>query len=315
MTLESLPVPPAALAAVVITLLRPRAARKGIVLHLDLADPNLPGHVLGDPLRLRQVLVNLVGNAIKFTDSGEVTVGLRWESELVLAVRDTGIGMTDEQVARLFQPFTQADETTTRRFGGTGLGLTITKRLVETMGGTIEVQSQQGAGSEFRVRLPLAAGPARDTAADATRAGEVVAQPAARTDNVPRLSGRVLLAEDAPDTQRLLAGVLGRAGLDVACVTTGRAAVERALAERFELILMDMQMPDLDGYAATAELRSRGVTLPIIALTAHAMSGDRERCLAAGCTDYLTKPLDRAALLSRLTAHLTPQVSSHPRAA
>ena len=333
MTLEAIACDPAQVLGDVVAMMRQRAADKGIALRLDVETP-LPRQIIADPLRLRQVLVNLVGNAIKFTEAGEVGVRAMCDcrdgadcntdptAALQIAVRDTGIGMTPAQVTRLFRPFSQADETMTRRFGGTGLGLTITQRLVHLMGGEIEVQSEAGMGSTFTLTLPVvpvaldAAPFAEDhpaTGAAAARADGVGVAPTANLTG-----GRILLAEDTPDTQRLVALLLRRAGADVTIVSTGREAMTAAEAQPFDVILMDMQMPQVDGYTAAAALRRGGVKTPIIAVTAHAMAGDRERCLAAGCTDYLTKPIDRAELLRRVASYLRPGGRGHtsdPRAA
>jgi signal transduction histidine kinase/CheY-like chemotaxis protein len=295
---ECLPCAPAAVCAEVATLMRPRAEARGLELRLD-APADTP-RVMTDPLRLRQVLLNLVGNAVKFTDRGSVTLRVRHAPEdggrwrLTFEVADTGIGMAPDQIARLFRPFSQADGSMSRRFGGTGLGLMISKRLTEAMGGTVRVRSEPRVGSTFMVTLPARAAP--EHAAPAPAAAPAPPGPA-------RLVGRVLLAEDGPDNQRLISAILTRGGADVTVVGDGRAAVEAARASAAEgrpyaLVLMDMQMPELDGYGAAGALRREGWSGPIVALTAHAMAGDRERCLNAGCDDYLTKPVDRAVLLT-----------------
>jgi CheY-like chemotaxis protein len=274
----------------------------------------------GDPMRLRQVLVNLVGNAIKFTEAGEVSIAVACEaaagaaggSELRIEVRDTGVGMTAAQLARIFRPFTQADESTTRKFGGTGLGLSISSRLIALMGGTIAVESEPGQGSAFHVRLPVVDSNAKLSALTSSTLPppspitQQADSPAARgeADTAIPAGTRILLVEDSPDMQRLLSMLLRRAGMDVTLAANGRVAIERATAETFDVILMDMQMPEVDGYCATTELRRRGATVPIIALTAHAMSGDREKCLAAGCSDYLTKPVEPADLIRVIARHL-----------
>lgn len=215
--------------------------------------------------------------------------------------------MTPEQIERVFQPFTQADSATTRRFGGTGLGLTICQRLAQLMGGDITIQSAAGQGSSFRFRVPV-------TAADAVKlrlhspAGTTAAEvgPAAPVTDLSNV--RILLAEDGVDNQKLISMVLQRVGADITLAGDGRVAMELALRKRaeddpFDVILMDMQMPVMDGYEATRALRAAGYTLPIIALTAHAMSGDRERTLAAGCDDFATKPIDRRKLLELIAGY------------
>ncbi len=305
MEIERIQVAPAEFAAEVVDLMGMRAHGKGLTLDV-VCRGELPATIATDPTRLRQILLNLIGNAIKFTEHGgvrlEVFLAAHDGTQGMLGFRvvDTGIGMTEDQVAALFRPFTQADTSTTRRFGGTGLGLTISRRFAQMLGGDIDLHSVPGVGSTFTVtvatgdltRVPI------EAAAYLGRSARGGARPTAR-DEAPTLSGRILLAEDGPDNQRLIAHVLRRAGADVTVVADGRQAVDRVLAESagFDLVLMDMQMPELDGYAATQELRERGCQVPVVALTAHAMTGDRERCLLAGCNGYATKPIDRNALI------------------
>ncbi|QDV07718.1 Autoinducer 2 sensor kinase/phosphatase LuxQ [Planctomycetes bacterium Poly30] len=290
----------------VFELLAVRAREKGVDLVMERNGP-LPVAIESDPSRLRQILVNLAGNALKFTDEGCVTLRASWQPEavggkLVFEVQDTGIGMTDEQLGRIFRPFGQADSSTTRNFGGTGLGLTISSRLAELLGGTIEARSEAGVGSTFALALRVdesveiqqGAGPR------APREAAAPAAPSIRLDGL-----RILLAEDGRDNQRLITRVLTRAGAEVEVCGDGIAAVEaagygsgvQAGSLGFDVILMDMQMPRLDGYGAARRLRQRGCAVPIVALTANAMSGDRELCLEAGCDDYLTKPLRFADLV------------------
>ncbi|MCC6669993.1 MAG: response regulator [Planctomycetes bacterium] len=294
--------------------LGPRAAEKQLELRCEVT-PEVPDTVRTDPQRLRQMLLHLVGNAIKFTPQGEVRVlaggqrdarGALW---LRIEVRDTGIGIEPEALSSLFAPFWQADISTSRRNGGTGVGLAICKRLCERLGGDIQATSAPGKGSTFVLRLPTTA-EAPDASVAAGEAQE--ARPAtagARPAPVQVLTGRVLYAEDAPDNQRLVSSILRKAGLEVDIAENGRLAIERArqaVAEGkpYDLILMDIQMPELDGCAATRWLRSNGFALPIVALTAHAMESDRERCMAAGCTDYATKPIGRERLVSLVRNHL-----------
>ncbi len=282
-------------------LMQVQASSRGLRLELDLA-PDLPAFVSTDPTRLRQVLVNLVGNAVRFTDSGAVTIAavravVEAEPGLEIEVRDTGIGMSEEQIGRIFEPFTQADATTTRTRGGTGLGLAICVRLVDLMGGQLAVRSAPGRGSAFRVRLPV--GPVSGDAL--TRATPLPAGVRVR----PEPGTRVLVAEDGPDNQRLLRAILERAGCEVDVAEDGEVVLEKVAAAGggYEVILMDMQMPRRDGYEATRELRSRGYKGPIIALTAHAMGEERIRCLRSGCDDYMSKPVDRALLLEMIAGH------------
>jgi signal transduction histidine kinase/ActR/RegA family two-component response regulator len=316
MTLESTPCDPRQIINDVLAMMRPRALEKHIRLQLE-QESQLPAEINADPLRLRQVLANLVGNAIKFTEAGEVTVHVECEAcisgggfgDLHIAVRDTGIGMSQEQIGRLFRPFTQADETTTRRFGGTGLGLTITHRLVQMMGGTIEVKSEVGIGSTFDLTVPIAIGTTNGSngkgGKNGTSGGDVPLLPSPEAAASGASRGRILMAEDGPDMQRLLSFVLSRSGAEVTVVSNGVAALEATANGKFGVILLDMQMPEMDGYTAAREIRRRGIQTPIIAVTAHAMTGDRERCLAAGCTDYMTKPVDADELLRRVEHYLT----------
>jgi CheY-like chemotaxis protein/HPt (histidine-containing phosphotransfer) domain-containing protein len=271
-----------------------------------------------DPTRLRQILMNLIGNAIKFTHRGSIKLLVSMADavqatypRLRFDVIDTGVGMTGEQIGLLFRPFAQADNSTTRKFGGTGLGLTISKRLAVMLGGDITVRSEPGMGSTFSLTVHTGA-LAGVAMLDAPRAlGESAETAASRFENI-RLAGRVLLAEDGPDNRVLITFYLRQAGLEVEEVENGRLARDRALeawrrGNPFDLILMDMQMPELDGYGATAALREAGYRNPIVALTAHAMGGDREKCLAAGCDDFAVKPIDHIALMSTLKKFLREQ--------
>ena len=295
------------------SLMRVRADEKGIALDLAFDTP-VPSEVLSDPTRVRQAVVNLVGNAIKFTERGSVRVSLRYEREreqACLEVRDTGIGIAPEKRAALFRPFEQADSSITRRFGGTGLGLAITKRIANLLGGDCRVESEPGRGSTFT--FTLRAQPTPD-ARMLTSFGEAeLRRETSRTlPSHEKISARILLAEDGPDNQRLLSMMLRKAGAEVAVVENGQMAVERACAESFDLILMDMAMPVMDGYSAARQLRAHGVDTPIVALTAHALAGEREKCLEAGCNAYLTKPIDRAALLASIRALLDAGAKREP---
>ncbi len=315
MTLERIECSPVQLVAEVASLMRPRALDKGLTFDVTY-EGAIPKRIHVDPTRLRQILMNLVGNAIKFTECGGVRIlvkmGDRMETtgpSLRFEVIDTGVGLTSVAQHKLFTPFTQADASTTRKFGGTGLGLTISKRLAEMLGGDISVRSAQGQGSTFVLTLetgPLDGVPMLEDPREAH--GRPAARRPARGAK-QRLRGRILLAEDAPDSQRLLSFYLRRAGAEVAVAENGKVACEMALAAAaagtsFDVILMDMQMPELDGYGAAAQLRAEGYSRPIIALTAHAMEGDREKCLRAGCDDFATKPIDPATLIETIQQHL-----------
>jgi PAS domain S-box-containing protein len=281
----------------------------------------LPAQIETDPTRLRQILINLLANAIKFTHHGSVRLVVEYDpqtapSRLRFRVIDTGIGMLAPQVAGLFQPFTQADASTTRQYGGTGLGLTISRRLARMLGGDITVESAPNEGSVFTLTVQIgvpadvALVPPTGPAPSARHATETAAT---------TLTGRILLAEDCVDNQRLLSYLLSRAGAEVTVVENGRLAVEligAALAAGrpapCELVLMDMQMPELDGYEATRCLRQLGYHGPIIALTAHAMTSDRARCLAAGCTDYASKPVNTRSLLALCGRLMNPDPAQAP---
>ena len=292
------------LVADVIGLTRPWAQKKGLSFEIEF-DKQIPRQVQSDPLRVKQVLVNLVGNAIKFTETGRVKIGIHREISyfthtIRFEVTDTGIGMTREQVERLFQPFTQGDVSTTRRFGGTGLGLTISKRLAKLLGGDITVKSEPGQGSTFTFRLD--GGPRLGVPLiDNLTLEHLMIGAGDASDEEIRLKGRILVAEDGEDNRELVTSHLRRAGAEVVIAGTGRLAVEAAKAQKFDLVLMDMQMPELDGYGATRALRTAGITIPIVALTANAMAEDRLKCLQAGCTEYLSKPISRGALLRMLS--------------
>ena len=301
---------PLAVVADVCSALQDRATEKGLALTLRSELPS-PADMTGDPVRFRQIVMNLLGNAIKFTESGAIQVQLSCDLHgLRCRVIDTGIGMTPEQLGRLFQPFTQADGTMARRFGGTGLGLSISRHLAKLMGGDISVQSEPGRGSEFELSVAM---PSQSLALPVAAAAATLHRDAGIA-MFPLLSGRVLLAEDGPDNQVLIAGLLRKWGLIVTVASNGQEAVQLAQASQtagqpFDTILMDMQMPILDGYAATRHLRSAGWDGPIIALTANAMSGDRQLCLNCGCSGFATKPIERPnlhALLAEYLPHAAP---------
>jgi len=307
MTIESVACSPSLIIVDVCSLMRVRAKDKGLDFEVEFQTP-IPETIVSDPTRLRQTLLNLVGNAIKFTHRGSVRIIARCDpaGTLSLEVADTGVGLTPAQKLQLFQPFQQADSSTTRKYGGTGLGLVICQRFTRMMGGDITVESLPGRGSSFT--MSVSTGPLEGvrmfvglTEAEIPEVGD---GPKADVGGVP-LRCTVLLAEDGVDNQLLISTVLTKAGASVVIAENGRLAVERALAAAvsgapFDVVLMDMQMPELDGYGATARLRQKGYQGPIIALTAHAMAGDRERCITAGCDDYLTKPIHRTRLIETL---------------
>jgi Amt family ammonium transporter len=272
----------------------------------------IPVEIQSDPTRLKQILINLIGNAIKFTpDGGRVSVETTClnvdagEPLLQFKIKDTGIGMTAEQVASLYQPFVQADSSTTRKFGGTGLGLAISKRLAEMLGGDLTCESTPEVGTTFTLQIKAGAADSLTFQADPQEALTAVAQkieaPQKQLSAAADRTCSVLLAEDGEDNQRLISMLLRKEGAEVKLAENGEIAVRYAMqaleeGQPFDVILMDMSMPVLDGYGATRKLRELGYQRPIIALTAHAMSGDREKCMAAGCTDYATKPVKREKL-------------------
>jgi len=283
---------------------RVKAAEKGLAFSVEF-EGALPVSIETDPTRLRQILTNLLGNAVKFTTEGSVQLrvglsGAESEPKLEFEVLDTGIGIPEAQLSSVFDPFAQADDSTTRRFGGTGLGLAICWRLAARLGGSVSVSSEPGQGSSFLLQIDPGL---LDGARLVEQFEPRTAEPEVDDLSVLTGTGRILVAEDGIDNQRLVRAFLERAGYQVEVVGTGTAAVETALdawarEEPFELILMDIHMPQLDGYGATRRLRSEGYDGPIVALTARAMKGEREECLAAGCDDYASKPIDRVRLLT-----------------
>ncbi len=299
------------------SLMRVRSDAKGLELTKKF-DEAFPHQMLSDPTRLRQILINLVGNAIKFTERGSVHIAARQvsvtanEVTFEIVVADTGPGMSDTVLQRLFQPFTQADSSVTRRFGGTGLGLTISQRFAQLLGGGITVASKLGEGSEFTLRFVAPFVPREPTASEPHAPLIESVQPVAAAQLPTGV--RILLAEDGPDNQRLISLLLRKAGAVVEVVENGQLAVDAvADAHRqgcpFDLVLMDMQMPVMDGYTATRVLREQDHLLPIVAITAHAMQGDRDKCVAAGCNGYTTKPIQRQAMLAAISQVLADQAT------
>jgi PAS domain S-box-containing protein len=299
--LEDIPLDLHAVLHDTVTLMNTAASNKGIDLSLEIRG-DVPRSVRGDPTRLKQVLNNLVSNAIKFTSAGGVTVSAATLSQdgdvaaVRFAVRDTGIGIPAEAVARIFEPFRQADASTTRNYGGTGLGLSISRRLVEMMGGTLEVESIPDVGSEFHFTVGLHA---------TAGTGAVKARPAAPAK---RKDLRILIAEDNPVNQEVAGTMLRRRGHHVDIVGNGREAVDTVAKQRYDVVLMDLQMPILDGLGATAEIRAneKGKRVPIIALTANAASGERDKCIAAGMDDYVAKPFRAVDLIEAVEAAAAP---------
>jgi CheY-like chemotaxis protein len=297
-----------------------RAVEKGLELDTDVAS-EVPDGLLGDHGRLRQVVTNIVGNAIKFTHTGKIAVRVTADSQVAnesvllhFTVSDTGIGIPSDKQALIFQPFVQADGSMTRTYGGTGLGLTIAQQLTELMGGRIWVESEVGKGSHFHFTVQMEvqrdglAQPAPDRPPD-------VGMPVRSPGQLKPL--RVLVAEDNPINRRMMIVMLENQGHVVIAVENGRQALAILDAEAVDVVLLDVQMPVMDGFAVTAEVRRRESTsgdhLPIVAVTAHAMAGDRERCIRAGMDGYLRKPIELNELLATITAVMGgSRVSARP---
>jgi PAS domain S-box-containing protein len=300
---------PCELISQLLTMFAVPAQNRGISLEFTTAGP-VPETILTDPTRLRQIIANLVGNAIKFTETGGVNIVARIlpshkKPQLAIDVIDTGIGISPEGLSKIFNPFVQAESSVTRRFGGTGLGLTISHRFAAALGGDLTVTSELGRGSRFTVTLdtgPLDGIPLLD----APQTQERLTQSDNRSaKDLPKLPPAcVLVADDGEANRQLITVILTRAGLHVETAENGAVAVQMASSNPFDLILMDMQMPTLDGYAATTRLRQMGLSIPIVALTANAMKGDEERCRAAGCSAFVAKPVDIDALIRCLAEQL-----------
>jgi signal transduction histidine kinase/ActR/RegA family two-component response regulator len=308
-----------------------RAHEKGLSLMATVA-PDVPDDVVGDWLRLQQILINLIGNALKFTERGEVALRVTMDEKarsasdndegarLHFAVSDTGIGIPAERREQIFDAFTQADGSTTRSYGGTGLGLTISRRLVDMMGGTMWVESEPGQGSTFHFTVRLGIGePPQRNADSGLRPSTGSGRPEPVEGRIPEFTAakqeplRVLLAEDNAVNRFLALKLLSKQGHTVETVTSGQAVLDAIGRAPFDLVLMDVQMPEMDGFEATARIRERerptGAHLPIIALTANAMVGDKERCIAAGMDGYVSKPIDIRELteeIARVRGALKP---------
>lgn len=291
--------------------LRFKAEEKGIALSFEA--PKLPSHYSGDPIRIKQALLNIVGNAIKFTSKGKVSVTVRFEGkacsdnsekecdDITFIVEDQGVGMDKCQIANLFQPFGQGDASMKRKFGGSGLGLVISKQIANAYYGDIRViKSEPGVGSIFELKLQLERS-AEKAAGAQQHSDAAVLEPIKAGD----FSGKkALVVDDSPDNLRLIELFLRNTDLQMTFAETGQEALERAKQNDYDLVLLDVQMPDMDGYQVTRELRNRGLAMPIIAVTAHAMKEDHDACLAAGYNTVLVKPLNRSLLVQTLQQHL-----------
>ncbi|MEM1026556.1 MAG: PAS domain-containing protein [Planctomycetota bacterium] len=322
MTVESVQTQPVQVIHEAALFIENRAKGKGIEVHTRYETP-IPEYITTDPIRLRQILLNVLGNALKFTEIGSVAICVSCDAprrQMKIRVIDTGIGMNSHQLGQIarFDAFSQADASTTRKFGGTGLGLRISNALAQMLGGGIEVESQKDQGSTFTISIdtgsldgvPMLA-PETIKSQSSSQVSDVdeIESSCAKTKKLEGI--RILLAEDGPDNQKLIAFHLKKAGADVVICDNGRIAVEKlkrmAECEQPHLILMDMQMPELDGYDTTRRLREDGWTLPVIALTAHAMEGDRKKCLDAGCDDYMSKPINRDELIYTCWSHVSSE--------
>lgn len=289
--------------------MKPQAERKSLDFQI-MVDPDVPARIKTDPLRLEQCLINLVNNAIRFTDQGHVHVKLapnvdKGQQLLRFSVEDTGIGIPQQSQTAIFESFTQADGSTTRKYGGTGLGLTITKQLVTLLQGELTQVSAPGKGSSFTLMIPTGVDETTPFLLDQYDAENATAAKAERTEP-KQFTGRVLVAEDVETNQTLMELMLTKLGVEVVLAGDGSQALQMALSQSFDLILMDIRMPNMIGHEVTRALRRRGVAIPIVALTANAMKGDDQQCMAAGCNGYLPKPIDHQGLVKVLSEYLVP---------
>ncbi len=293
-----------------------RATQKKIEFAIITADA-LPSQIRTDPTRLQQCLINLITNAIKFTKKGHVhlNVSLQRENDtpfIRFDVEDTGIGIPLDKQDKVFGAFVQAEENICRKYGGTGLGLAITKQCAELLGGHLSLTSEPGKGSTFSLLIPAGLDVDAQPILDRSSTADISQDQPSQSQETT-FTGRVLLAEDVPANQMLASLLLKKMGLDVTLADDGAEAVCKALSQPFDLIFMDIQMPNMNGHEATKSLRSEGITTPIIALTAQAMKGDQEQCLRSGCNDYVSKPIDRNKLLDVVRTHLSSKDSSVDR--
>ena len=305
----------------VVSLLEKKAKDKGLELNTRF-DGKIPETIQSDPDRLHQILVNLTGNAIKFTENGSVEIVTRFinndkmNPRIQFSVIDSGIGIDQKPIDKIFDPFTQADSSTTRKFGGTGLGLAICRRISDLLGGTITAQSIPDEGSIFSLTIPTGELDGVNIVSSKPESDEVPEDESEVTEIIQLpVNCRILVVEDNPDLQNLLLFMLKKEGAEVVCAENGEEAIDLAMKSEnedtpFDIVIMDMQMPVLDGYSTTRKLREYGYQKPIIALTAHAISYDREKCIEAGCDDYITKPVDRKKLFWFINRYVSMAVET-----
>ena len=292
------------------SLMSMQAQGKGLLFSIRYASP-VPAYIQTDPTRLKQILLNLCSNALKFTEKGSVQVLVSFEPDtetLCCEVIDTGVGISQEQAAKLFSPFTQADSSTTRRFGGTGLGLYISRQLAEKLGGTLAIEPAYGPGT--RIIMKIKTGNIDLSMMTMDYQSVTNKQVPYQSTAAPVLQGRVLLAEDSADNQRLITLYINKTGARVDVADNGRIALDMALATHYDLILMDMQMPVMDGITTTTQLRKKNYQGKIVALTANATKEDRQRCLQAGCNSFLSKPINRDDFYNELSNYLAADIAS-----
>jgi CheY-like chemotaxis protein len=281
---------------------------KGLQFEVRTGD-GLPAFINTDPKRLNQCLTNLVSNAVKFTENGHVYVYVSLEQNdgkpyIRFDVEDTGVGISKEKQDKIFESFSQADGSITRRFGGTGLGLAITRQLALKLDGEVNVSSRPEEGSVFTMVIPAGVNINKEPLLESVPSLEQNNKTEAEMTDKKMFKGRVLVAEDTVTNQMLIKRLLSRVGIDVVVVADGKDAVEAGTNSEFDVILMDIQMPNMSGLEATKTLRDNGLVTPIVALTAHAMKGDEEKCLHVGCNDYLSKPINVTKLMNILEKYL-----------
>jgi len=284
-------------------LMKPKAKEKELEFGI-IANNALPAQIHTDPARLRQCLVYLVDNAVKFTERGHIHINVSLEQRqakpfIRFDIEDTGIGIPPDKQKLIFESFAQADGSTSRKYGGTGLGLTITKQLAKLLGGELTVTSKVGKGSVFSLIIPAGVDVNKQLPLDGYH-----------SHTQPRFSGHVLVAEDDRISQVLVKSILKRLGLQITIAENGNQVLQKALTQQFDLIFMDIQMPNMNGYEATTELRNKGLRTPIVALTAFVMKGDEEKCIEAGCDGYLAKPIDQRELVKTISKYLAPDEST-----